>query len=69
MAGKRYKPEQLFQMLREAEIKLAGGRSAGEVCRALGISEQSYDRWRKECGGMQYRRRRSSRTWSARTPG
>jgi len=40
-------------MLREAEIKLAGGKTTGEVCRELGISEQSYDRWRKEYGGMQ----------------
>jgi transposase-like protein len=40
-------------MLREAEIKLAGGRKIGEVCRELGISEQSYYRWRKEYGGMQ----------------
>ncbi len=40
-------------MLREAEIKLAGGKKIGEVCRELGISEQSYYRWRKEYGGMQ----------------
>jgi transposase-like protein len=40
-------------MLREAEIKLAGGKTTGEVCRELGISEQSYYRWRKEYGGMQ----------------
>ena len=40
-------------MLREAEIKLAGGKTMGEVCRELGISEQSYYRWRKEYGGMQ----------------
>ena len=40
-------------MLREAEIKLASGSTTPEVCRALGISEQSYYRWRKEYGGMQ----------------
>ena len=40
-------------MLREAEIKLAGGKKIGEVCRELRISEQSYYRWRKEYGGMQ----------------
>jgi hypothetical protein len=39
-------------MLREAVIKLAGGKTTGEVCRDLGVSEQSYYRWRKEYGGM-----------------
>ena len=53
MARKRYTPEQVIHMLREAEIKLAGGKTTGEVCRELGISEQSYYRWRKEYGGMQ----------------
>ena len=53
MARKRYKPEQIIHLLREAEIKLAGGRSTGEVCWELGILEQSYYRWRKEYGGMQ----------------
>ena len=52
--GRRYfKPEQIIHMLREAEIKFAGGNTTGEVCRELGISEQSYYRWRKEYGGMQ----------------
>ena len=53
MARKHYTPEQIIHMLREAEIKLADGKTTGEVCRALGISEQSYYRWRKEYGGMQ----------------
>ena len=53
MARKRYQPEQIIHMLREAEIKLAGGKTTGEVCRELGVSEQSYYRWRKEYGGTQ----------------
>ena len=53
MGRRHFKPEQIIHMLREAEIKLAGGRRIGEVCRELGISEQSYYRWRKEYGGMQ----------------
>ena len=53
MGLKHFKPEQIIHMLREAEIKLAGGKKIGEVCRELGISEQSYYRWRKEYGGMQ----------------
>ena len=39
-------------MLREAEIQLAKGLDTVDVCRNLGISEQSYYRWRKEYGGL-----------------
>ena len=53
MGRRHFKPEQIIHMLREAEIKLAGGKKIGEVCRELGISEQSYYRWRKGYGGMQ----------------
>ena len=53
MARKRFKPEQIIHMLREAEVKLAGGSTTPETCRALGISEQTYYRWRREYGGMQ----------------
>lgn len=53
MGRKHFKSEQIIHMLREAEIKLAGGKKIGEVCRELAISEQSYYRWRKEYGGMQ----------------
>ncbi len=53
MGRRHFKPEQIIHMLREAEIKLAGGKKIGEVCRELGISEQSDYRWRKEYGGMQ----------------
>ncbi len=53
MGRKQFRPEQIIHMLREAEIKLAGGKKIGEVCRELAISEQSYYRWRKEYGGMQ----------------
>ncbi len=53
MGRRHFKPEQIIHMLREAEIKLAGGKKIGEVCREIGISEQSYYRWRKEYGGMQ----------------
>ena len=53
MARKGFKPEQIIHMLSEAEIRLAGGSTVGKVCRAMGISEQSYYRWRTEYGGMQ----------------
>ena len=48
-----FMPERIIHMLRGAEIKLVGGKTTGEVCRELGISEQSYYRWRKQYGGAQ----------------
>jgi hypothetical protein len=53
MGRRHFKPEQIINILREIEIKLVGGKVTGEVCRELGISEQSYYRWSKEYGGMQ----------------
>lgn len=50
--GKRYTTEQIISLLREAEVLLSQGHKAGDVCRRLGISEQSYDRWRKVYGGL-----------------
>jgi len=52
MKHKRFKAEQIVVMRREAEIQLAKGLDLVEVCRTLGISEQSYYRWRKEYGGL-----------------
>ena len=52
MSRKRYTPEQIISMLREAEVALAQGQSVGQACRTLGVSEQTYYRWRKEYGGL-----------------
>ena len=52
MSRKRYKPEQIIGMLRQTEVELTRGKRIGEVCRSLGISEQSYYRWRSEYGGL-----------------
>ncbi|PCI41258.1 MAG: hypothetical protein COB46_04470 [Rhodospirillaceae bacterium] len=52
MSRKRYTPEQIISMLREAEVGLARGDKVGPICRRMGVSEQSYYRWRKEYGGM-----------------
>ncbi len=41
MGRRRFKPEQIIHMLREAVIKLAAGSTTPEVCRALGISVHS----------------------------
>jgi transposase-like protein len=52
MARKRFSPEQIITMLREAEVLLNQSNPVAEVCRKLGVSEQTYYRWRKEYGGM-----------------
>ena len=52
MSRKRYTPEQIIGMLREAEVALSQGQEVGQVCRVLGVSEQSYYRWRREYGGL-----------------
>ena len=52
MPRKRYPPDQIIQKLREAEVLLGQGQTVTQVARALGISEQTYYRWRREYGGM-----------------
>ena len=52
MGRRRHTPEQIITVLREAEVELARGKTAAMVSRELGISEQTYCRWRKEFGGM-----------------
>ncbi len=53
MARKKYTAEQIIRNLREAEIHLSKGERIGQVARKLGITEQTYYRWRREYGGMQ----------------
>jgi len=45
-------PEQIIGYLREAEVRLSQRETVGAICRALGISEQSSYRWRREYGGL-----------------
>jgi len=52
MGRKRYQPEQIVGYLREAEILLAKGNTIGEVCRKIGITEQTYYRWRRDYGSL-----------------
>ena len=52
MAGKRYTAEQIIIKLREAEVGLAQEQTMGQVCKQIGVSEQTYYRWRKEYGGF-----------------
>ena len=52
MGRKRHTPEQIITALREAEVGLARGKSVKLISRELGITEQTYYRWRREYGGM-----------------
>lgn len=52
MARKQFGVEQIINKLREAEVLLSRGQSVAQVSRHLGVSEQSYYRWRREYGGL-----------------
>ena len=52
MSRKQFSTEKIIGLLREAEVALAQGMKVGEICRSLGVSEQSYYRWRREYGGL-----------------
>ncbi len=51
-ARKNVSTAQIINALRQAEVGIANGRKIREVCRDLGVSEQTYYRWRREYGGM-----------------
>jgi transposase-like protein len=52
MPRRRFRPEEIIGKLREADVLLSRGMTATEVVKALGVSEVTYYRWRKEYGGM-----------------
>lgn len=52
MAKKRYSAEQIINHLRQAEILISQGKTVREASRQIGVTEQTYYRWRKEYGGM-----------------
>ena len=52
MKRTRHSPEQIIGKLRDGDGMLAAGRTIGEVCQALGISEPTLQRWRQQYGGM-----------------
>jgi len=52
MKGKKHKPEQIIKKLRDADAMLASGKTIGQVCQALEVSEQTFHRWRNQYGGM-----------------
>ena len=52
MKRSRHTPEQIIRKLREAERMLGEGKTIAEAAKELGISEQTYHRWRNQYGGM-----------------
>ena len=52
MAKKNHSVEQIIGKLREAEVRLGQGETVGQVCGSLGVTEQTYYRWRKLYGGL-----------------
>jgi len=52
MVRKAYTPEQIINKLREAEVHISQGVPIAEASRKIGITQQTYYRWRKEYGGL-----------------
>ena len=52
MKGKRFTAEQIINKLRQAEVLLSQGQNVVQVSKTLGVTEQTYYRWRKEYGGI-----------------
>ena len=52
MSTKRYKPEQIVNLLRQVEVVMANGKTTPQACGDVGITAQTYYRWRKEFGGL-----------------
>jgi putative transposase len=52
MSTKKYKPEQVVNLLRQVEVEVANGKKTPQACREVGIHTQTYYRWRKEFGGL-----------------
>ena len=49
---RRHSPEQIVRMLRDGDAMLTGGKTIGEVCQSLEVSEATFHRWRNQYGGM-----------------
>jgi putative transposase len=52
MPQRHYRPEEIIAKLRDAEVLLGEGKKVPEAVKAIGISEVTYYRWRKEYGGL-----------------
>ena len=55
MSRRRYTAEAIIAKLREVEIEQARGQTVAQSCKQIGVTEQTYYRWRKEYGGLRVR--------------
>jgi putative transposase len=67
MSKGRFTPEQIIGLLREVDVKVSQGKNVGQICREIGIAEQTYYRWRREYGGMKTFQVKGLRSWKGRT--
>ena len=49
---RKYKPEEIVSKLRQADVLIAQGKRTPEAVRAIGVTEVTYYRWRREYGGL-----------------
>ena len=52
MSRKRYSAEQIVNKLREADVLLSKGKTIAQACKQIGVTDQTYYRWRREYGGL-----------------
>ncbi|GJE01224.1 IS3 family transposase ISMex5 [Methylobacterium isbiliense] len=52
MGTKKHRPEEVVAKLRQVDVLVSQGQSVADAIRAIGVSEVTYDRWRKEFGGL-----------------
>ena len=53
MAKGHHKPEQIIRLLRQADVLASQGRTVAQICKEIGVSDNTYYKWRREYGGMQ----------------
>jgi len=63
MPKKRYTPDEIIQQLRTVELEAGTGIPVLDACRKLGITEQTYDRWKKEYGGLRVDQAKRLKSW------
>lgn len=50
--NKRHSAEEIVNKLRQADVDLSKGTTVAQACKAIGVTEQTYYRWRREYGGL-----------------
>src|SRR4028118_1443686 len=69
MASKKHRPEEAVAKLRQVDVLVSPGQTVAEAVRAIGVTEVTYYRWRREFGGLKADRVSGWRSWRRRTRG